>query len=278
MVRRASRNRVLWLAVLCGCALAQVAGRGAAVAQDTVPPDPVPHPPAVSRAATTPSGTPLGGRPVFVLAPVPRPSAPRRSLRPVARGPWAVPELDWEDHPRNLEWTLATMSALRGHGAPLVETVPDDIDDWCPGYADAGEARRRAFWAGLISTLAWYESSHRPRAVGGGGQWFGLVQIAPGTARWRNCEATSASGLLDAAANLRCGLRIMAITVPRDGVISQGMEGVAADWGPFHSTRKREEMREWVRSRDYCRPSPVTAMRPPMRPVGADVSAEDASR
>ena len=156
------------------------------------------------------------------------------------------------------------MAALRGPGAPLLDVVPRDIAQWCPAYPTAGDEQRAAFWAGLVSTLAWHESTHDPRAVGGDGRWFGLVQIAPGTAQWRNCQVGTGEALLDGPANLRCGIRIMAITVPRDGVIAEGMRGVAADWGPFHSTRKREDMRNWVRMQDYCR-APV---RPVMRPDG----------
>lgn len=212
------------------------------------------------------------------VAPHPRPvsaipAAPPLSLRPVPRDPWGAPPSRWDGHPRDTEWTMAVMAALRGPGAPLVEVVPRDIADWCPGYEAADESRRRAFWAGLVSVLAWHESTHRPTAVGGGGRWFGLVQIAPGTARWRNCEATTGQALLDGVANLRCGVRIMGVTVPRDRVVSRGMEGVAADWGPFHSRRKREDMRNWVRAQDYCRRPPPPAIRPRARPVLAAASA-----
>ena len=158
------------------------------------------------------------------------------------------------------------MAALRGPGAPLLDVVPRDIDGWCPAYPGAGRDRRAAFWAGLISALAWHESTHRPDAVGGGGRWFGLVQIAPGTARWRDCDVGTGQALLDGPANLRCGVRIMAITVPRDGVVSEGMDGVAADWGPFHSRRKRADMRRWVRAQDYCQ----QPTRPRMRPDDLD--------
>jgi hypothetical protein len=102
--------------------------------------------------------------------------------------------------------------------------------------------------------------------VGGGGRWFGLVQISPATARYRGCSATSGQALLDAEANLRCGVRIMGETVPRDGVVSQGMRGVAADWGPFHSSRKREDMRQWLVAQDYCQAGPEAFRRPVMRP------------
>jgi len=197
--------------------------------------------------------------------------APTASLRPALREGWAMPELRWDNHPRGSAWTTAVMAALRAHGAPLMDVVPRDIAAWCPGYPQADEGQRAAFWAGLISALAWHESTHDPRAVGGGGRWFGLVQIAPPTAAWRNCAAGSGEALLDGPANLRCGVRIMATTVPRDGVVSEGMQGVAADWGPFHSSRKREDMRNWVRSQDYCR----APLRPQMRPVVAALAVTD---
>ena len=40
--------------------------------------------------------------------------------------------------------------------------------------------------------------------------------------------------------------------VLRDGVISAGSRGVAADWGPFHSSRKRQDMQQWTRRQSYC--------------------------
>lgn len=200
--------------------------------------------------------------------------APARSLRPSVRDSWAVPAARWDDHPNGSQWTAAVLSALRGPGAPLLNTEPRDIGAWCPGYLEATPEQRAAFWTGLISTLAWHESTHRPRAVGGGGRWFGLVQIAPGTARWRDCDVGSGEALLNGAANLRCGIRIMAITVPRDDVVAEGMRGVAADWGPFHSARKREDMRNWVRQQPYCQ-APVVQMRPVMRPTGLGEGALD---
>ncbi|GAB5446501.1 lytic transglycosylase domain-containing protein [Gymnodinialimonas sp.] len=201
--------------------------------------------------------------------------APAASLRPVVRDTWAVPTARWDNHPRGAQWTAAVLAALRGPGAPLLQTEPRDIHAWCPGYLEASPAQRAAFWTGLVSTLAWHESTHNPRAVGGGGRWFGLVQIAPGTARWRDCDVGSGEALLNGASNLRCGIRIMGITVPRDNVISEGMRGVAADWGPFHSRRKREDMRNWVREQEYCQAPPVQ-LRPVMRPAGLGERVEAA--
>lgn len=200
--------------------------------------------------------------------------APAVSLRPVVRDTWSVPAARWDGHPRGPRWTAAVLAALRGPGAALLQTEPRDIHAWCPGYLEASPAQRAAFWTGLVSTLAWHESTHDPEAVGGGGRWFGLVQIAPGTARWRDCDVGTGNALLNGAANLRCGIRIMGITVPRDNVVAEGMRGVAADWGPFHSSRKREDMRNWVRQQEYC-VAPVHQTRPVMRPDNLGVRAEN---
>jgi len=169
----------------------------------------------------------------------------------------AVPALHWDEQrpgmaaPGDPAWGVALMTAIAAEDE-MLETVPADIDAWCPAYAAAGTDQRAAFWGGLISVLAWYESTHNPRAVGGGGRWFGLVQIAPATARHRGCAVGTGAALQEAEANLRCGVRIMAQNVVRDGVVSRDLRGVAAEWGPFYSEPRREAMRDWVSSQSYC--------------------------
>ncbi|MEM8632352.1 MAG: transglycosylase SLT domain-containing protein [Pseudomonadota bacterium] len=162
------------------------------------------------------------------------------------------PAARWDHHPNGEEWTGTVVSTLSTHGAPLVQVVPQDMDRWCPAYATASEDQRKAFWVGLLSSLAKHESTWQPTVSGGNGRWHGLLQISPGTARGYGCAARSAETLKDGSANLSCGIRIMASTVPRDGVISAGGGGVAADWGPFHQSRKREDMRQWVSNQSYC--------------------------
>ncbi|KAG1715385.1 hypothetical protein GQR58_000355 [Nymphon striatum] len=61
-------------------------------------------------------------------------------------------------------WSRAAISALRGHGKALPQTVPRDIGNWCPAYPQATVAQREAFWVGLMSTLAKHESTYRPTA------------------------------------------------------------------------------------------------------------------
>ena len=192
---------------------------------------------------------------------------PEGDLRPPARS-GQVPRTRWQHMEGHVLWTRAALSALKDHGRPLVETVPRDIAYWCPAYPGKGAAERRAFWVGFLSALAKHESTYRPWAVGGGGKWFGLLQILPGTARGYACTARTGAGLKSGAANLSCAVRIMARTVPRDGVIhgyrGKRGQGVTADWGPMHSAAKRREMAGWLRRQTYCLSPGAT--RPRARP------------
>ncbi|EAR52620.1 hypothetical protein OG2516_05913 [Oceanicola granulosus HTCC2516] len=161
-----------------------------------------------------------------------------------------VPVMRWDHRPEAAQWTAASFASLEtGAGAPLVDMLPADITAWCPGYATASRDERAAFWTGLMSALARHESTWNPQAVGGGGRWFGLVQIDPNTARGYGCAAQSGSALRNGAANLTCAFRIAARQVARYGTVSRGMR----DWGPFHSASKREDMRNWTSQQAYCR-------------------------
>ena len=159
---------------------------------------------------------------------------------------------------------------MKTHGAPLVDTVPGDIETWCPAYAGHGPEKRAEFWVGLMSALAKHESTWRPEAVGGGGKWYGLTQILPATARGYGCKARSGAALKNGAANLSCAVRIMATTVARDNAVARKsngrLGGVAADWGPMVNAKKRREMAAWTRDQTYCRL--LSSVRPSERPAG----------
>ncbi len=199
---------------------------------------------------------------------------PREVVSPPARE-GNLPRTRWEHVSGSRLWTRAALAALKDHANPLTQIVPRDINDWCPAHPDAEPAGRRAFWVGLLSTLAKHESTYRPYAVGGGGKWYGLLQILPGTARGYGCRARSGSALKHGPDNLSCALRIMTTTVGRDQVVSKGMRGVAADWGPFHSSKKRNDMKRWMRAQSYCKP--ISSVRPRSRPEVFETAAAEPS-
>lgn len=190
----------------------------------------------------------------------------RPADRPAARNNH-LPRASWE-HRRNGDlWTRVALASVRTHGRALLEVVPKDIAEWCPAYPDSGEEQRAAFWAALLSTLSRYESTWNTHAVGGGGQWFGLMQIYPPTAEFRNCRVQSGDGLKHGPSNLNCAVRIMAVTVPRDNAIAieEGRwKGVAADWGPIRNDWMRRDMQRYTKRQTYCRP--LSEVRPRKRP------------
>ena len=164
------------------------------------------------------------------------------------------PSMRWDFHPEAPQWTQATLGALEGHGAGLAELVPQDIETWCPGYQAGSAEDRRAFWAGLFSALAEYESTWNPEASGGGGRWIGLLQIDPRTARGYGCAADSAGELKDGGLNLSCAVRIATVQVARDNMVAgNGRQGIGRDWAPVRHAWVRRQMAEWTREQDYCR-------------------------
>ena len=216
----------------------------------------------VAAAGSGPESTPQMSAPV---ASVP---ALALSTRPPLR-PTYLPRTRWQHMKGHEIWTRAALSALKDHGKPLVDFVPGDIQTWCPAYPSATDADRRAFWVGFMSALAKHESTYRPWAVGGGGKWYGLLQILPSTARGYRCRVGTGGELKNGAANLSCAARIMAHTVLRDGVIhgykGRKGRGVTADWGPMHSAAKRRDMAGWLRRQAYC--APIGNVRPRLRPI-----------
>lgn len=205
------------------------------------------------------SGTviPALAKPALSLRPLPM-------QRPVARDPW-LPAAQWDDRADAAIWTRATLAAVRAAG--LTEIVPHDIATWCPEYERADEQARAAFWVGLFSALSRYESTHNPRAVGGGGLYFGLLQILPSTARQYGCLARNGEALRDPEDNLACAVRIAAVNVLRDNAVARfdgRNAGLARDWGPMTVAGHRDTMADWTRTQAYCTAPSVMALAPGM--------------
>lgn len=193
------------------------------------------------------------------------------TLRPRLR-PIVIPDARWDHRPGGRRWTMAGLRAMAAHGHRLTDVVPRDIGQWCPGYREATVGARRAFWVGFLSALAYHESTWRADAVGGGGLWYGLLQIYPQTARHFRCRAQTGDALKDGAANVACAIRILNHTIPRDRAIAlrdTRWRGVAADWGPMRDPADVAQMQGWTRRQPYCRIelAPRVSLRPLARPA-----------
>lgn len=164
-----------------------------------------------------------------------------------------LPRMRWDGAPQASVWTAEALQQVADHDAELTHLVPGDIDIYCPGYAKASLADRRAFWVSLLSATASYESGFNARASGMNGRYVGLMQITLSTARLYGCDATSTAGLKDGVANLSCAVDIVAPRVAADGMVAgQGNRGIARDWGPWSKSRNRAAIAAWTRAQAYC--------------------------
>ncbi len=174
---------------------------------------------------------------------------------PQIQTPGFLPAARWDHLPEGSAWTEATLRALESEGAVLINSVPADMESFCPAYAESGPDQRRAFWVGFLSSAAQFESRWNPLARGGGGTYKGLMQISDATARANGCEAGEA--LLDGERNLSCAVRIMARYVERDGAVVGGGErgwlGAARDWLPLRKKAVLSELAGWTSAQPYCR-------------------------
>ena len=144
----------------------------------------------------------------------------------------------------------------------------ESLDDLLPeAFAVVREAAKRTLGQRHYDVQLIGGRSEEQTAIGGGGRWHGLLQILPGTARSYGCEARSGAALRNGGATLSCALRIMAVTVRRDGVVhgrGSSWQGVSADWGPMRSQSKRADIANWTRSMPACRSK--RSLRPKARP------------
>lgn len=164
----------------------------------------------------------------------------------------ALPKMSWDHVPEAAKWTNAALVSVEKYDSKLAAQVPDDIKTWCPGYETASMDDRRAFWVGVMSAVAKYESGYNAKAAGAG-RYFGLMQISTQTARAYRCEANTGKELKSGAANLDCAVKIIARQVGRDGMVSgKGNRGVARDWGPMSKAKVRADIAAWTGKQAYC--------------------------
>lgn len=167
---------------------------------------------------------------------------------------FGAPPMQWDHRPEGGEWTESTLVAVSTKDPQLSERIPADIETWCPSYTEATVEERRAFWTGLLSAVAKYESTWNETASGGGGRWIGLMQIDPRSAANYGCEATSVGALKDGEANLECAVEIMSRQVAKDGLVAGGgNRGIGRDWAPLRSSQKRAAMAAWTSQQPYCK-------------------------
>jgi hypothetical protein len=203
----------------------------------------------------------LGAPPINVGSPsIPKGGGPA----PMAQAP--VVTARWDDKHDGRNWTELTWASLQDHGNDLIDTMPADILSYCPGYLKADRNRRAAFWVGLISALAKWESDYKPgtsftepNIVDQAGRRVvsrGLLQISMESANSYACAIVNEQDLHNPNVNLSCAVRIMNRLVARDGQIASTTapwHGAAAYWSPFRRSKHKADLQAWTSQQAYCR-------------------------
>lgn len=217
-------------------------------------------------AYETPRGARPSAPPVFAspAAPSPAPVSSVPTNDPSALT--ALPVAQWDSRPAGRDWTRFALGGVDSLAQALLATVPSDVGAYCPRYAQANPADRRAFWVGLMSALARFESDFDPSVEFTEPNIFdvqgnrvvsrGLLQISRESANGYGCGITNELQLHDPATNLTCAVRIMNRLVARDGVIASTASpwrGMAAYWRPFRGPDRRAAIQQWTSAQTYCR-------------------------
>lgn len=141
---------------------------------------------------------------------------------------------DWDGRPDGAQWTAFTRQALATEGKALRAIEPADATAYCPAYTMLSGEEREAFWIGLLSAMARFESGFRPTTSyqesfsdrnGNSVISRGLLQLSQESANGYHCGIEDADELHEPRTNLTCGVKIMTALVSRDGTIGTEVNG-----------------------------------------------------
>jgi len=163
-------------------------------------------------------------------------------------------------------WTAAAETAVAA--STLAQSVPADVEKFCPGYAARSADDRNVFWVGLLSIVARPESNFKPEttftedfpdAQGKKVVSRGLLQISIESANQKkySCGIVKAEDLHDPSINLGCGVKILDAWVKTDNVIATWGTGKPAGGGRYWSTLREKnnhlpELTKFTRSLKVC--------------------------
>ncbi len=178
----------------------------------------------------------------------------------------------WEGNTQGAELEYFAKAALNQHGQDLLKAVPDDIETYCPNYYRSTYEQRLDFWAGFISSLSHFESSHQNHV------WYqerfndvqgnpvisrGLLQISIESGNGYGCGLTDQQQLHDPKTNISCGVRILNRWVGQEDKVVSGRggwwvfgsswKGAARYWSPFRDPNKRNRIASATRDLPYCK-------------------------
>lgn len=174
----------------------------------------------------------------------------------------------WESKsPKGREWTAHVLNTLDHLGKDLLAVVPADAALFCPAYSRLSYAKRKQYWAFMLSSMVRFESnfkpdtSYRENFVDRSGKRVisrGLLQISKASGNAYGCGFRSENDLHDPYQNLSCGIRILNSWVGRDRRIAGKQDNIwrggARYWSVLREGDKTSyrSIVSWSRNLSLC--------------------------
>lgn len=165
----------------------------------------------------------------------PVPTSPETPVVPEI--PYAPVVPLWEsEHQDGVKWTKHVQSELDIRGTDLLSVLPTDYKTFCPNYKNLNQARKKDFWAYLLSQMVRYESNFDPErsykesfddSNGDPVVSRGLLQLSFESGNDYGCGFDTQRDLHDPLQNLSCGIRILNRWMENDHRIASKVDG---DW------------------------------------------------
>lgn len=175
---------------------------------------------------------------------------------------------DWDDRAEGAQWTAFTRAALATEGRALRMIEPTDVAAYCPAYTTLSGEEREAFWLGLLSSMARFESDFRPTTsfqenfndrTGKSVISRGLLQLSQESANSSlyRCGIEDSEELHDPRTNLNCAVKIMTALVSRDRTIGAQVDGRwrggSAYWSVLRTTSgSNPKIRAYTNRMEVC--------------------------
>lgn len=177
-----------------------------------------------------------------------KPSKPTQALKtaPAAKPSASSPEQEtvsskepeflgspvWGRSSERDKWSRAVLEVVRANKRTLDRAK--DVETFCPGYRKATTRAQEMCWLIIMSAISKKESDFKPGTTlteDNGDVSVGLLAMSGHQCR----NAPTIRALKNPVENVKCGTRLMAKLVVRDGYISRGRGGGGANWSVVRS-------------------------------------------
>jgi hypothetical protein len=148
----------------------------------------------------------------------------------------------WDQNPAGETWSKIVLEEFQLRKASLEQA--QDLSEFCPNYDSATVTQKETCWLRIVSAMAHFESSFKPRATYR--EKAGTLSVGLLMMNAEHCpSARSNEALKDGEKNIRCAFARMEKLIKRDQFLSgpTSSRGAAAYWSVLRPPYSFEKLR-----------------------------------